>query len=30
MAWVIALGAVAVITLFINFMKKVLAAQKIH
>lgn len=30
MVWVIALGAVAVITLFIKFMKKVLAAQKIH
>jgi multiple sugar transport system permease protein len=30
MAWVIALGAVAVITLFIRFMKQVLAAQKIH
>lgn len=30
MVWVIALGAVAVITLFIRFMKKVLYAQKIH
>ncbi len=30
MVWVIALGAVAVITLFIKFMKKVMAAQKIH
>jgi multiple sugar transport system permease protein len=30
MVWVIALGAVAIITLFIKFMKKVLAAQKIH
>jgi len=30
MVWVIALGAVAVITLFIRFMKNVLAAQKMH
>jgi multiple sugar transport system permease protein len=30
MVWVIALGAVAIITLFIRFMKQVLAAQKIH
>ena len=30
MVWVIALGAVAVITLFIKFMKNVMAAQKIH
>jgi len=30
MVWVIALGSVAVITLFIRFMKKILYAQKIH
>ncbi len=30
MVWVIALGSVAIITLFIRFMKKILYAQKIH
>ena len=30
MVWVIALVAVGVLTLFIRFMKKVLAAQKMH